>query len=152
GEDDDLRARIARWMTEPARVEERVGALGRRLAGVVDVLAGAPAYQQSWDELALAPTLAGPPPPHLQAPPAALARRGFVVEGGDRRFESFGARLIGLPLELGDGLARRRRESVGGLFAVLSLHGHLDHAYVTAERGASMPPRRLRELYKMYAQ
>jgi hypothetical protein len=152
GDDDDLRGRIGRWMADPVRVEERVTALGRRLSSVVDALAGAPRYQQSWTELASAPALAALSPYELEACVASLARRGLVVESDDRRYESFGDRVVGLPLELGDGLLRRRREGQGGLFAILSLRGHLDQAYAEGQRGAALQPRRLRELYKMYAQ
>jgi len=152
GEDDELRTRVQRWMSDPVRVEERVGALGRRLAGVVESLARAPRYQKSWAELAGTPGLSALSPYELEACVSALARRGLVVEGDDRRFESFGERVLGLPLELGDGLLQRRRESQGGLFAILSLHGHLDQHYLKEARPGQVPPRRLREIYKMYAQ
>ncbi|MSR61878.1 MAG: hypothetical protein EXS08_05480 [Planctomycetes bacterium] len=151
GEDDALRARIGRWMADPMRVEERVGALGRRLTTVVDCLVGAPRFQRSWSELTLAPGLVGLSPYELEACVSSLARRGVVVEGDDRRFESFGERLLGLPLELGHGLLLRRRESHGGLFAILSLRGHMDQLYADGAK-SPLPPHRLRELYKMYSQ
>jgi hypothetical protein len=150
GEDEELRARIQRWMRDPGRLEDRLGGLGRRLATVVDVLARAPRYQCSWAELASEPGLASLSPYELEACVTALTRRGIVVEGDDRRFESFGERVLGLPLELGDGLCLQRREGQGGLFAILSLHGHLDQSTQQGEHRP--PPRRLRELYKMYAQ
>ena len=156
GDDDELRARIGRWMGDAARVEERVGALGRRLGSVIDSLVGAPRYQRSWAELARTPGLASLSPYELEALLTSLQRRGLVVEGDERRFESFGERVLGLPLELGDGLLRRRNEGRGSLFSILSLHGHLDQLNATAEqkgeRDGHRPPRRLRELYKMYAQ
>ena len=151
GDDDELRARIRRWMSDSARVEERVGALGRRLGSVVESLVGAPRYQRSWAELARTPTLSALSPYELEACLTSLARRGLVVEGDERRFEGFGERVLGLPLELGDGLAQRRREGGGTLFSILSLRGHLDQLYAGA-RGGSLPARRLREIYKMYAQ
>ncbi|HEX6882584.1 MAG TPA: helicase-associated domain-containing protein [Planctomycetota bacterium] len=150
GDDDELRARVQRWMRDPGRLEERVGGLGRRLATVIEVLAHAPRYQRSWNELAAEPGLASLSPYELEACLLSLARRGLVVEGDDRRFESFGERVLGLPLELGDGLRLRRREGQGGLFAILALHGHLDQT--TQQAGERPPPRRLRELYKMYSQ
>jgi hypothetical protein len=149
GDDEELRARIQRWMADAGRVEERVGALGRRLASVVDSLVLAPRYQKNWAELAGSPGLSALSPYELEACVTALARRGLVVEGGDRRFESFGSRVLGLPLELGDGLLRRKRQGQGGLFSILSLHGHLEQLYANGERST---PRRQRELYKMYAQ
>jgi hypothetical protein len=151
GDDEELRTRILRWMQDPTRIEERVGGLGRRLATVVEQLVRAPRYQRSWAELALTPGLATLSPYELEACVTALTRRGLVVEGDDRRFESFGGRVLGLPRELGDGLARNRSEAHGGLFTILSLNGHLENLY--AIEGASHPgPRRMRELYKMYAQ
>ncbi len=152
GDDDQLRGRIVRWMADAARVEERVAALGRRLGSVVETLAGAPRYQRSWAELARAPALSALSPYEIEACLASLLRRGLVVEGDDRRFESFGERVLGLPLEVGDGLLVRRRESRGSLFAILTLNGHLDQLYAAGERGASLSARRLREIYKMYAQ
>lgn len=152
GDEDALRSRLGQWMSEPARVEERVSGLGRRLGHVVDSLAGAPRYQKSWGELATTPGLATLSPYELEACVSALNRRGIVVEGNDRRFESFDERVLGLPLELGDGLLRRRREGQGGLFATLSLNGHLDQLYGNADKPAALAPRRLRELYKMYGQ
>jgi len=151
-DEDALRTRLAQWMSEPARVEERVSGLGRRLGNVIDSLAGAPRYQKSWDELARTPGLSALSPYELEACVSALHRRGLVVEGGDRRFENFGQRLLGLPLELGDGLQRRRREAQGGLFSTLSLNGHLDQLYGNADKPGALAPRRLRELYKMYGQ
>jgi hypothetical protein len=150
GDDEELRARIQRWMRDPTRIEERVGGLGRRLASVVDVLARSPRYQRSWAELAAEPGLNSLSPYELEACVSALTRRGLVVEGDDRRFESFGERVLGLPLELGDSLRLRRREAQGGLFAILSLHGHLDQT--VQQGGERPPPRRLRELYKLYSQ
>jgi hypothetical protein len=152
GDDEELRARIRRWMADPARIEERVNALGRRLTSVVDCLVSAARYQRSWAELSASAALAALSPYELEACVAALARRGLVVEGDDRRFERFGERVLGLPLELGDGLSNRRREGQGGLFALFSLRGFLDRIYSSGERGAPLAPRRLRELYKMYAQ
>jgi len=150
-DEDELRQRIVAWMSDPGRVEERVAGLGRRLTSVLDGLIGAPRYQRSWDELAGQPPLDALSPYELEACLAALARRGLVVEGEDRRFESFGQRVLGIPLELGDGLVHKRRETSAGLFGVLSLRGHLDHLDDQGER-TPLSPRRLRELYKMYAQ
>ncbi len=150
--DDELRSCLLRWMSDPARAEERVSQLGKRLGAVLESLIGAPRYQRSWGELASSPGLERLSTYELEAAVAALERRGLVGEGEDRRFESFGQRLLGIPLAVGDGLLRRRRERQGGLFGVLTLRGHLDQAYSDPERPANLSPRRLRELYKMYAQ
>jgi len=150
-DEDELRRRLVVWMADPPRVAERVAGLGQRLTKVVDSLAASPRYQKSWEELSTTPGLEKLSPYELDACIAALARRGLVVAGDDRRIESFGERVLGLPLELGDGLLEHRREAPAGVFGVLSLRGHLDALYASGERG-SLPPRRLRELYKMYAQ
>jgi hypothetical protein len=152
GEDEELRARIQRWMGDPARVEERVQGLGARLACVIELLLEAPSYQRRWEELAAAPRLASLSPYEIEALLASLARRGIVVAGDDRRFESFGGRVLGLTREVGDGLLQRRREAQGGLFSILSLRGHLEREAVLGARPSPVPPHRVREIYKLYAQ
>jgi hypothetical protein len=150
-DEERLRRHLAGWMSEPTRVEARVRSLGQRLTTVIDSLMGSPRYQKSWGELSETPGLGKLSPYELEACITALARRGFVVEGDDRRFERFGERVLGLPLEVGDGLSIKRRESRAGVFSILSLRGHLEELY--SSRTSSPPtPRRLRELYKMYSQ
>jgi hypothetical protein len=150
--EDELRRRILRWMGELPRVEERLGGLGRRLSALLEGLIGAPRFQRSLEELARLPGLARLSPYELEAAVLALARRGFVREAEDRRFDSFGQRVVALFPELGEGLLRQRRERMGGVFGLLALRGHLDQLYSDPERAATLTPRRLRELYKMYAQ
>jgi len=62
---------------------------------------------------------------------------------------------VGIPLEVGNGLAHRRREKMRGIFGTLTLRGHLELLYSEPSqmaRKARMTPQRLRELYKMYSQ
>jgi hypothetical protein len=146
-----LRTRLRGWMRDPVRVEERAARLPRRLATVLEDLMVAPRYQKSWSELSRARTLAYLSPYDLEACLAALARRGFVSEGDDRRFERFGERVIGVPHELAQSLLLRRREKQSGLYGTLTLRGHLDHVYADPS-AARISPQRLRELYKMYSQ
>ncbi len=152
GADEELRSRVFQWMSDPARIEERVSGLGKRLGAVIECLMGAPRFQRSWNELSGAPALAGLSPYELEAAIAALSRRGLISEGEDRRFESFGQRVIAIPAELGDGLLCKRRERLGGIFGVLTLRGHLDQLYSDPERAVRLGTGRVRELYKMYAQ
>ena len=150
--EEELRRLVGEWMNDPGRVEERVCALGRRLSAVVESLMAAPRYRRTWEELSGSRELEKLSPYELEAAVVALERRGFLVEGEDRRFESFGGRVLGIPLELGDGLLQKRRERRRGIFGILTLRGHLDQAYSESVQSAQLSPRRVRELYKMYAQ
>ena len=150
--DEDLRLQLQQWMRDPAVIEERVAGLGKRLGAVLEELVGAPRYQRSWDELAGARTLAFLSEYDLQACVSALSRRGLVVETDDRRFERAEERVLAVPPEVGDGLLRRRRERLRGIFGVLTLRGHLDQLYSEPSRATRTSPQRLRELYKMYSQ
>ncbi len=150
--EDELRRHLAGWMGDPARIEERVKALSARLSTVFESLVGAARYRKSWEELSATRGLESLSPYELEAAVVALARRGLVVEGEDQRFESFGGRVIGIPLELGDLLLQKRRERRRGIFGVLTLRGHLDQLYAEPVRSANVSPRRLRELYKLYSQ
>ena len=149
--EDELRRRLRACMNDPAIVDDRFGQLGRRLGAVVEHLVNSPMYQESWDELSGARSLSYMSAYEIEACLAALARRGFVVEGDDLRFERYGQRTLGLPTEIGDGLVRRRRERMSGIFGVLTLRGHLDQVYSDPEN-SRMTPQRLRELYKTYSQ
>jgi hypothetical protein len=148
-----LRTRLRAWMRDPVRVEERATRLPRRLSTVLEDLIGAPRFQKSWSELARSRALAYLSPYDLEASLAALARRGFVGEGDDRRFERFGGeRIVGVPHELAESLLARRRERQSGLYGTLTLRGHLDQVYADSGETARISPQRLRELYKMYSQ
>lgn len=150
--EEELRARLRGWMKDPVLVEDRVSRLGRRLGAVVEDLIAAPRYQKSWSELSRARSLSYLSPYDLEACVAALARRGLVMEGDDRRFERFGERVLGIPVEVAEGLVKRRAEKTSGLFGILTLRGFLDQIYADPAQAARLSPQRLRELYKMYAQ
>ncbi len=150
--EEDVRRQILSWMSEPARVEERVSGLGRRLGAVLEHVMSAPRYARSWSDLSHARSLATMSDYDLEACVAALGRRGFVAESKDRRFEAYGDRVVAVPAELGDGLMQWRRERLRGIFGVLTLRGHLDQVYSDPERAKRITPQRLRELYKMYSQ
>ncbi len=148
----EMRAHLVDWMADPARIEERLADLGRRLGSVVESLVRAPRYQRSWQELVNARALSTMSTYDLEACISALGRRGFVMEADDARFESYGERVVGMPVELGDGILRRRRERSRGIFGLLTLRGHLDQSYAEPSRARRITSQRLRELYKMYSQ
>jgi len=150
--EEELRGNLREWMNDPVVVEERINGLGRRLGAVVEDLMSAPRFQKSWEELAGARALSYLSDYDLEACIATLARNGLVCEGADARFERSGGRVIGIPREVADGLQRRRREKMQGVFGMLTLRGHLDQVYSDPEKCARMTPQRLRELYKMYSQ
>ena len=151
-QEEEVREQLRDWMKDPVVVEERVGALGRRLGAVVEDLLSAPRFFKSREELARARALSYLSEYDLEACIAALRRNGLLVEGDDPRFERLGDRVVGIPREVADGLQRRRRERMQGVFGTLTLRGHLDQVYSSPERSARMTPPRLRELYKMYSQ
>ncbi|MEW6073318.1 MAG: helicase-associated domain-containing protein [Planctomycetota bacterium] len=148
----EMRRHLARWMSDPGLIEERIGSLGRRLGAVIEDLVSAPHYQRSWPDLLGAKPLSYMSNYDLEACVAALGRRGLVTEAHDPRFESYGVRVIAVPAEVGDNLLRRRRERRRGIFAVLTLRGHLDQIYAESAPAPRIAPQRLRELYKMYGQ
>ena len=161
---DDVLDLVRAWMVDPAVIEERISTLGRRLGAVVEDLIASPKYQKSWEDLAAARSLSYLSDYDLEACVAALARNGLVVESvrsGSRRStkspKSNGSvdpktRIIGVPIEVGDGLRERRREKMRGVFGTFTLRGHLDQLYSDPSRTSRMTPSRLRELYKMYSQ
>jgi hypothetical protein len=149
---DELRARLAAWMSDPVVVEERVASLGKRLGALIEHLVSAPRYQRALPELRTTRELGALTPYDLEACLAALTRRGLLLESEDRTFATYGRRIVGLPSELGDSLVQRRREKRRGLFGALTLRGHLDLAYSDSRASARVTPQRLRELYKMYSQ
>ncbi len=146
----DLRDRARIWMENPILVEERVADLGRRLGAVLESLIASPGYVRSREELTEIKALRAFSEFELESTLTGLMQRGLVMEGEDRRFERYGKRVLGIPLELGDGLVKRRREKMRGIFSALTLRGHLDQLY--ADKQPRLTPQRVRELYKMYAQ
>jgi hypothetical protein len=151
-DEDLMRERVVAWMQDPAIVIERVGELGKRLGAVVERLVSAPRFQRRWQELSSSRSLSYLSSYDLEACVTALQRHGFAVETKDPRFNGRGARVIAMPTELGDGILRRRRERANGIFAQLTLRGHLEALYAAPERAGRTTPQRLRELYKMYSQ
>ncbi|MCZ6597712.1 MAG: helicase-associated domain-containing protein [Planctomycetota bacterium] len=150
--EDELRDRVFEWMTDPALVEERLAALGRKLGDVMRALMRAPRYRKSWVELTNARRLAYMSAYDLEACLTALAHHGLVIEGEDQRFERHGERVIAIPVEVGDGILRRRQARARGIFQVFTLRGHLDQMYAAGSTGSKMSPQRVREIYKMYSQ
>ena len=150
--EEELRQCLRTWMVDPDLVEDRIRNLGRRLGAVVEHLVTAPGFRRGWGELESARSLSYMSSYDLEACVAALVRRGFVLVGDDSRFEHYGDRMVGLPVELGESLARHRREKVRGIFGNVTLRGHLDLVYSDPAAGSRMTPHRLRELYKMYSQ
>ena len=149
--EEEIRAHLREWMSNAKLVEDRVAGLGRRLGAVIELLLCSPRYERSWAELIGARSLGYLSEYDLEACIAALARRGLLVEEGDRRFESYGDRVLAVPSELGDGILERRRERMHGIFGTLTLRGHLDQAYSEPTSDRRITPQRIRELYKMYA-
>lgn len=146
-----LRKEILSEMINPARVEERVSALGSRSETLVDELLGSQRFQRSWEDLSNSGPLASLSAFDLEACLQGLMDNCLVIESADARFENYEGRVLAMPYELAEGVVRRRRQRQGGVFGVLTLRGHLDQTYAD-NKSRRMTPHRLRELYKMYSQ
>jgi XPB/Ssl2-like helicase family protein len=151
GDKRDPRRQLDESMQDPAVVEARVRALGRRLNQVLALHLEAPSYQLGLQELVGHKLLAYLSSYDLEASLAVLQRHALLVECVDRRFKTFGARAFAIPEEIGDALLRQQRARRRGVFDVLTLRGYLDRLYDEPQRGRKTAPTRLRELYKMYA-
>jgi len=146
----EARERLAEWMSDPARIVERVEALGRRLGDVLSALVAAPRYRRSLAELSGSKRLDYMSSYDLEAALVALARHGLTAEGEDARFETDGERMVLVPVEVGDAVLRQHQAAGRGVFHALTLRGHLDAQYADGKRKIS--PQRVREMYKMYSQ
>ena len=152
----DLRRALAAWMSDGARAETRVAALGRRLTQILSMHLDAPSYAYGVEELAEHKPLAYLSRYELDAAVAVLARHGLLIEIQVRRVKDANprdasARAFAVPMEIGDGLLRQQRAKRRGVFDLLTLRGFLDRKYDDPARCRKTSPTRLREMYKMYS-
>ncbi len=148
---ENLRRQVLDWMGEPDRVIQRVGELGRRLTGILDLALASPRYECTITELVGARALAYLSKYDLEAAIAVLIRRGLLVSSLSNDVASVGVRSVRVPADVGDAILRKRRELRRGIFDAFTLRGHLDRLYDDPSRAARFSPARVRELYKMYA-
>jgi hypothetical protein len=147
----EVRAQVVSWMAEPDRVADRVAGLGRRLGSVLEVLLGAPGFRMGYEEIAASQGLAYLSTYDLEACLSALQRRCLILEGGDPDYAKYGARSFVVPPQVASAILRQRRARARGVFDLLTLRGHMDRLYTDPERAAKTPPRRQREMYKLYS-
>jgi hypothetical protein len=150
-DEEKLRAQIAGLMCDDKVAAARVASFGQRMGVVVDRFLEADNYRLGFQELAAASQLSYLSQYDLEACLVSLARHGFLVEGEDPRFSSYGQRSFALSVEVGDAVIRARRTTERGIFDVLTLRGYLDELYADPERAARTTPRRQREMYKLYS-
>jgi len=143
--------RIAGWMADAEITEERVGSLGKRLSQVLALFLEAPAYTCGIADLGKSRRLAYLSRMDLEAALAMLTRHGLLVVGSDRKFQSYGGAAYTVPAEIGDALLRQQRLRRRGVFDLFTLRGFLDRMNDDPARTRKIPPTRLREMYKMYA-
>ena len=74
----NTRQEIVTWMTEPERVMERLGSLGRRLGPILDLLLAAPRFECSLSDLAGSKEIAYLTSYDLEASLGILQRRALV--------------------------------------------------------------------------
>jgi len=142
-----IRAQVLEWMADPALVESRVGALGKRLTAVLDLHLTSARYQTSLLDLLNAKSLAYLSRFDLEAGLSMLVRHALLVEAAGEP----GGRTFAVPVDVGDAILRQRRARRRGVFDLFTLRGHLDRRYEDPSRSSRTPPSRLREIYKMYA-
>jgi len=142
---------VAEWMGDGARVIERVGDLGRRHSGILELLLEAPRYECSVQDLVGDKSLAYLSSYDLEAALGVLQRWGLIQEGECTRVEAVGARAFMVPRDLGDTVLRARRAERRGIFDTFTLRGHLDRRYDDPAMARRTPPSRVREMYKMYS-
>lgn len=149
--EDEIRARVAEWMSDPAWVQNRVATLGRRMRAVLEAMLSSPSHGRSWQELVQTRSLSYLSAYDLEACLSALQRRALVVEGADGRFEAYGERTFQVPERVARDLLKHRSERASGVFEILTLRGHLEGLYADPQRAKRTTPQRLREMYKMYS-
>ena len=139
------------WMADPEIVEERVGALGKRLAQVLAIYLEAPGYRCAVAELETHRTLAYLSLIDIAAALAMLQRHGLLMPCTDRRYQTYDGPGHAIPQEIGDGLLRQQRLRRRGIFDQFTLRGFLDRMNDDPSRTHKIPPTRMREMYKMYS-
>ena len=149
---DDRRALAARWLCDPALVEDRIRQLGSRMGAVVSFLRSRDGYRADRMELLGAPGLERCTQKHLDVALNNLRRRAIVMWIKDPRFESHGVRVLSLPIELGDVLHDLDRSRAHGLFDALTLRGFLESRATSPKTGGRgmVSTKRQREMYRMY--
>lgn len=137
----EMRERIAAWMMETERVFNRTKALTDAERRLLQAFLAAPKNRCTASDLGRLQT--GGAPKSVDA----LKRAGILfldaAEDGDAWV---------LPAELAERLEHQgATEEHGPIFRTLTLKGHLEQRYAGPEAVRPMPPARLREMYKMYA-
>ncbi|MFN0245120.1 MAG: helicase-associated domain-containing protein [Planctomycetota bacterium] len=146
----ELRRRVLVWMADPAYVEARATALGRRLGAILDAFLASPRYQCTTLELTNVRALSYLSQYDLDASLTVLLRSAWLVESKTQHEGATGSRAYHVPTDLGDSILRQRRARRRGIFDIFALRGHLDRLYDDPARTARVSPSRVREMYKMY--
>ena len=138
----ELRAALAKWMTEPSRAVARTGALGSEERVVLDALLAAPHHRAGQ-----AHVLGLVEGARVAEALESLERAAILFRDGEGEEATFV-----LPAELADALLLQEiAEQSRGSGVTLTLKGHLDLRYAGPETERPMSPSRLREMFKMYA-
>jgi len=146
-----LRTDLELWMSEPARVMDRVEGLGRRDQTLHDLLLAAPHFELTMGEIVASKDLAYLSSYDLEACLELLRRRALVQECASRRVSTDGVRSFAICMDVGNTLLGERRAKRRGIFDALTLRGHLDRLYDDPDRASRTTPARVREMYKLYS-
>ncbi|MEM9380920.1 MAG: helicase-associated domain-containing protein [Planctomycetota bacterium] len=140
----DAREQLASWMTDPVRVAARAQRLTEDERSVLEALVSAPKHRRTESDLVEA--VDGPSENGVfdALTRTAMVIRDEEVDGGETAYV--------VPSEVADTLlVQAIAESARATFSTLTLKGHLDRRYAGPEAARPMPPSRLREMFKMYA-
>lgn len=140
----ELRAQLARWMSDEDHVARRLASLGEGDRRVVDAFLDAPSHRRTAADLASA--VAAERPEETVEPLKRIAV--LFDDGGATQPAWFLPRALARPLE------RHCRDAAvadSALFRTLTLKGFMDLRYGGPDAARPMKPSRIREMFKMYA-
>ncbi len=140
----EAREQLESWMTEPARVVARADGLSEDERSVLEALVAAPRHRKTVSDLDAAVDASSPDEVVEALTRTALVFRDEDADGGEVAYV--------VPAELADSLLMQAiANSSCATFTSLTLKGHLDRRYAGPDAARPMPPSRLREMFKMYA-
>ncbi len=142
GKVGEMREQLAAWMTDPQRVVQRTQSLEGRERAVLEAFLAAPRHRRTAKDLAQAGS------GQAQDQVDALKRVAILFDDEGDAEDAWV-----LPRELADRLLAEEAQSAGdsALFCALTLKGNMERRYAGPEATRPMPPSRLREMFKMYA-
>lgn len=138
----EMREQLAAWMTDPQRIVQRAQSLQGRERAVLEAFLAAPRHRRTKTDLVKS---AGA---EVKTGVDALKRVAILFDDEGEAEDAWV-----LPRELADRLLAEEAQSAGEseIFCALTLKGNMERRYAGPNAARPMPPSRLREMFKMYA-